>query len=152
MRFFGRRRTAEVADKLDDQTDQNMTDMTDMAATLSGLQDEMAVVNAPAANHFKPWWLLAAIIVAAIIGTGTFIAVDRITEVDRNTRDISEGCAIRNEALTVINQKFNQLNVLFDASLAMPRDPTRPPPTDEILRLYAEFKKPIPLKSCKESP
>lgn len=154
MRFFRRPPLPPppppvVVVKLDDETTQGMTDM---AATLNDLQEEMAVVNAPAENHFKPWWLFAFIVVAVIIGVGTFVAVQRLTEVDENTKAIFEGCAIRNEALTVINQKFNQLNVLFDASLATPRPPNQPPPSEEILRLYAEFKKPIPLKPCEESP
>lgn len=93
-----------------------------------------------------------AIIVAVVVSASTFILVQRITDVDENTKAISEACEIRNEALRVINAKFNQLNVLFDASLATPRDPSQPPVSAEILRLYAEFKKPIPLTDCKESP
>lgn len=157
MRLFGWRLrrcvTAEnepadqaVVDELADQTTQNETDMTEMATTLSVLQDEMDLVNTPAENHFKPWWLLAAIIVAVIIGGGTFIGVQRLTEVDENTRAIAESCAVRNEALTVINEKFAELNVLIavsvrDADLADPM-------TRDFLAAFENLRKPIPLKPC----
>lgn len=149
MRFF-RRRIAEVVRELDEeterQTEQNLTDMASVAATLSGLQDELAVANTPPKNQFKPVWLLAAVVVFLIIGGGTFMAFQRLTDVDANTKAIAESCQIRNDALLAINQKFMELNVLIEASVST-ADTTNPK-YQNFLAAFETLRKPIPLKPC----
>lgn len=123
--------------------------MDQMEATLTEMQDNIAGSLAPVRRHFRPWWLLMAILVAVGVGGAAFLGATLLTEVPDNARAIDKNCESRNEQIRLLNEKFDQLNVLFDAALAEPRAPGEPPPSEEILRLYKDFKRPIPPVSCK---
>lgn len=113
--------------------------MGSMETSISDLQGDLDVANEPSRNHFKPGGLLLVVLVALIVGAGAFFAVTRFTKVDANS------CALRNEQIEIVNEKFALLVVLFDASH---RPPGQPPPTEGILKAYAEFRKPIKLLDC----
>lgn len=124
--------------------------MGEMEASIEVMQEDIAGSLAPVRHHFRPWWLFMAILVAAAVGGSAYLGATQIARVPDNVKAIDRSCEQRNEQIKLMNKKFNQLNVLFDASLAEPRTPGERPPSEEILRLYREFKTPIPLVSCKD--
>lgn len=121
-----------------------------MESSISDLQTELHVANKPARTHFKPGGLLLAVLVAIVVGVSTFIVATRLATVEDTTNTIKQGCILRNEQINIVNAKFSQLVVLLDASLKN-RPPGQPPPDEEILRLFAEFRDPIEPLDCDEA-
>jgi hypothetical protein len=118
-----------------------------MEETLGELQDDVAYAKTPPANHFKPLWLLTAIVVVLLIGGATFLAVEGLTNVDRNAKAIFENCERRNAQLMSVNEKFQQLNTLIEVlTEATPSGALSQP---EARTAYEAFKKPIPLIECR---
>lgn len=113
-----------------------------METSITDLQGELDVANKPSKNHFKPGWFLIVVIVAFMIGLGTFFATSRFVKVDNNTEAIIKQCEFRNDQLKLLNLKFGQLVLLFDASFESQ------PPTEKVLALYNEFKEPLELQNC----
>lgn len=121
-----------------------------MEDTLSDLQDEVAVAKKPPRNHFKPGWLFIAVAVAALVGGGTFFVAMELAKVNENSQSIDGSCEARNQALALINEKFEQLNVLIVARLQDRPDGTPNPP--DVLAAFEKLRTPIPLKECPPPP
>lgn len=92
--------------------------------------------------------VLSAIIIAIIVAVFTFFITTRITRIPKNSAAIVASCEERNKQLALVNEKFSELNDLFDAAIkqnTIDGRPTHP----KILAAYELYKKPIPLTSCK---
>jgi hypothetical protein len=95
-------------------------------------------------NHFKPLWLLTAIVVVVLIGGATFLAVERVTG---HTESIDANCKQRNEQLLAVNEKFKELNALIEVlTRATPGGALTQP---EAREAFETLRQPIPTVTCK---
>lgn len=105
------------------------------------------------ARHRPTSWprmVLAGLVVLVFV-VGAFVGATLLAEVPRNESALHAACVEGNKRLESINVKFAQLVALFDAIGEDP-EPDDDPPSPEVLALYAEFRKPIPLRDCSEVP
>jgi type II secretory pathway pseudopilin PulG len=100
-------------------------------------------------SRFNGVRVLVTAIIVGVLAVAVFVSASLLTRVPKNAQDLRERCVSSNLAIQQFNTKFSQLVDLFDQSLANP-DPNRPPPSPEVLALYAEFKKPVPLIKCED--
>jgi cytochrome c-type biogenesis protein CcmH/NrfG len=90
-----------------------------------------------------------ALVAVLVVGAASYAAASSYRSVGANQKAIIANCESGNATLRAVNDKFKQFNKLIALNSAEnPPGPDDPQPSAEVLALYAEFQKPIPLVNC----
>lgn len=123
-------------------------DMDKMETSITDLQGSLDVANErPKKPPRRPGRLFLVVLVVLLVGLGVFLLTTRVLGVDSNAEVGDKDCLLRNEQIQVVNEKFSQLVSYLDASLAH-RSSGQPPPSEAVLALYDDFRKPIEVLEC----